>query len=75
MDPRTSDCSVVPGNQRSKTPHTTRHNDGEPSTGLIHLWTAAIQSGHRAVFKGGDTNSDDGDSVQETMTMLYYDEG
>ena len=25
--------------------------------------------------KGGDTNSDDGDSVQATMTMLYYDEG
>jgi len=21
---------------------------GEPSTGLIHQWTAAIQSGHRA---------------------------
>jgi hypothetical protein len=27
------------------------------------------------MFKGGDTNSDDGDSVQATMTMLYYDEG
>ena len=27
------------------------------------------------LFKGGDTNSDDGDSVQATMTMLYYDEG
>ena len=28
-----------------------------------------------SLFKGGDTNSDDGDSVQATMTMLYYDEG
>ena len=27
------------------------------------------------MFKGGDANSDDGDSVQATMTMLYYDEG
>jgi hypothetical protein len=27
------------------------------------------------LFKGGDTNSDDGDSVQATMTMLYYDKG
>ena len=32
-------CHVAPplaGKPTTKTPHTTRHNDGEPSTGLIH---------------------------------------
>jgi hypothetical protein len=31
--------------------HSKQGNDGEPSTSLIHLWTAAIQSGHRAAMQ------------------------
>ena len=39
--------SFGPEKQRSKL-HTPQGNHGEPSTGLIHQWTAAIRRGHRA---------------------------
>jgi hypothetical protein len=52
--------SFGPEKQRSKL-HTPQGNHGEPSTGLIHLRTAAIQSGHRAATQS-TSSADSADS-------------